>query len=227
MSSSKITYVSIEGNIGSGKSTLLNHLKLKFSGNAKYIFLDEPLHLWESIRDESGENMIQKFYKNQEKYSFPFQIMAYTSRLSVVKSVFESIGNILDHYVIIGERCLGTDRHVFAEMLYKHGKMEPVCYQIYLNLFDIFATLHPPNVIIYVDTSPEICYERVNKRSRSGEEIISLDYLQSCHEHHVQFINDAMSNTKQFIIQGNIDIHDDKNPNVLDCWAEEIGKLFE
>jgi len=65
--------ISIEGNIGSGKSTLLSNLKLRYKGHQDIVFVDEPVSEWETIVDPSdGENMIQKFYKDQEKYSFPF-----------------------------------------------------------------------------------------------------------------------------------------------------------
>ena len=70
----KIIY--IEGNIGSGKSTLVSNLKKHYEGRSDILFLQEPVHLWENIKDEDGNNMIEKFYSNQEKYSFAFQIMA-------------------------------------------------------------------------------------------------------------------------------------------------------
>ena len=44
--------ISIEGNIGSGKSTLVEYLKSL--GN--YIFVDEPVNEWLSIKDKDGSN---------------------------------------------------------------------------------------------------------------------------------------------------------------------------
>ncbi len=46
--------ISIEGNIGSGKSTLVEYLK---SLN-KYIFVDEPVNEWLSIKDKDGMNAL-------------------------------------------------------------------------------------------------------------------------------------------------------------------------
>jgi predicted AAA+ superfamily ATPase len=63
--------VSIEGNIGSGKTTLLSNVKKALQGEEKIIFLKEPVDDWESIRDKNGLTMLQKFYADQEKYSFP------------------------------------------------------------------------------------------------------------------------------------------------------------
>ena len=93
--------ISVEGSIGSGKSTLLKRLKdiLKESNNI--IFLQEPVDEWETIKDKNGITILQKFYEDQEKYSFAFQMMAYISRLSLLKRTIEE--NPLK--IIITERC--------------------------------------------------------------------------------------------------------------------------
>jgi len=106
--------ISIEGNIGSGKSTILNSLKEYFKSNQKIVFLQEPVAEWNEIRDKNNITILSKFYENQKKYSFAFQMMAYISRLSLLK---DTIAKYPDS-IIITERCLNTDRHVFAKMLY-------------------------------------------------------------------------------------------------------------
>jgi len=40
------------------------------------------------------------------------------------------------------------------------------------------------NKFIYLQTSPEIIFERVKKRARSEDEIIPLEYLEDIHTHH-------------------------------------------
>ena len=77
--------ISIEGNIGSGKSTLLENLKEKYKDDNKMVFLDEPVKLWNNIKDKNGMTMLEKFYSDQDKYSFSFQMMAYISRLNVLR----------------------------------------------------------------------------------------------------------------------------------------------
>ena len=77
--------LSIEGNIGSGKSTLLEKLKAVYKDDPKMVFLDEPVKCWNNIKDANGVTMLEKFYSDQDKYSFPFQMMAYISRLAVMK----------------------------------------------------------------------------------------------------------------------------------------------
>jgi deoxyadenosine/deoxycytidine kinase len=134
MNKSNNILVSIEGNIGTGKSTLLKKLEDKCnneyipnSGNKKVIFLKEPVDSWSKIRDENNVTMLEKFYADQKKYSFSFQMMAYISRLVLLKEAMETNENA----IIITERSLFTDRFVFAKMLYDSGNIEFINYQIY------------------------------------------------------------------------------------------------
>ena len=64
--------ISIEGNIGSGKSTLVEELRKKFGNNEKVCFLQEPVDIWNTIKDKDGNTMIAKFYADTKKYSFAF-----------------------------------------------------------------------------------------------------------------------------------------------------------
>jgi deoxyadenosine/deoxycytidine kinase len=218
--------ISIEGNIGSGKSTLLESLRKKYEDDTHVIFLREPVDDWEKIKDKEGINMLKKFYLDQEKYSFAFQMMAYISRLKILRDTIKEIKktkNPEEKFIIITERSLYTDKHIFAKMLYDQGKIEDVCYQIYLNWFDEFASDFDIKNTIYVNTEPKKCYERIHKRSREGEEVIPLNYLESCHNYHNEFLD--IIKTEKLEIDGNIDIY--KNREVLDQWLEEIKLMIE
>ena len=94
--------ISVEGNIGSGKSTLVDNLKRHLSNKEiNYVFVQEPVDIWNTITDKEGEPILTKFYRDQERYSFSFQMMAYISRLSILrKAVKENPDS-----VIITELC--------------------------------------------------------------------------------------------------------------------------
>lgn len=222
------TIVSIEGNIGSGKSTLLANLRQHYENNSNVVFLKEPVDEWEKIKDENGETILKKFYADQEKYSFPFQMMAYVSRLKVLRDTLKTIKNDSENrnIVIITERSLYTDKMVFAKMLYDSKKIEHVNYQIYLNWFDTFSNEFPVNKVVYVKTSPEKCYQRIVKRSRTGEENIPLDYLASCSNYHDNMLDKQNLECvclDQLILDGNVDIYEIKNQ--VTEWINEIDKF--
>jgi deoxyadenosine/deoxycytidine kinase len=215
---SKVTVITIEGNIGSGKSTLLENLKQEFSSDASIIFMKEPVDEWEEIKDANGNTMLQKFYENQEKYSFPFQMMAYISRLKLLKETIENYPNA----TIITERSLYTDKYVFAKMLYETNNIEDVNYQIYCKWFDTFVKDYPITGIIYVKADPNICHDRIAKRSRVGESNIPLDYLISCDKYHDDMldIENQLMSKNQVVLDGNVDIFENKD--VLNIWTQNI-----
>ena len=212
---------SIDGNIGSGKSTLLNNLKKFYKNNLNVIFLDEPVLKWQNIKDSNGITMIQKFYSDQEKYSFSFQMMAYISRLSIIRNAIK----LNPKAIFITERSLLTDKFVFAKMLFDQSKIEDVNYQIYLSWFDEFADDYPIETIIYVNTNPDICYDRIQKRSRLGEEVIPLNYLASCDQYHNEFIK-IMSKICNIIeLNGNKDVFIESN--IINEWIDIIDKRIK
>jgi deoxyadenosine/deoxycytidine kinase len=210
--------VSFDGNIGSGKSTLLQHIKDKYRDDPCYIFLKEPVDEWSLIKDENNVTILEKFYVDQKKYSFAFQMMAYISRLNLLKNAVKGMDPD-KKYVIVTERTLNTDRFVFAKMLFETGKMEEVMYQVYLKWFDTFSTEFSVDKVVYIKTMPEVCRERVAKRCREGEEIIPLEYLQSCDRYHDKMIQNN-DESKNLVLDGNIDIY--TNTEQVEKWIHEI-----
>jgi deoxycitidine kinase/deoxyguanosine kinase len=241
----EIRIISIEGNIGSGKSTLLANLKKHFNNNNRVIFLREPVDEWSKIKDENGTTILEKFYADQDKYSFPFQMMAYVSRLKLFKDAVnecraetfkflreKDYTQPYNHdetiiYYIITERSLFTDKMVFAKMLYDSGKIESINYQIYLNWFNTFADEYTVNKIIYVNANPEICYKRVGKRHRDGEDKIPLEYLNNCHLYHNNMLDKNTSDCvceSQLVLDGNIDIYE--NTAIINEWISNIEQFI-
>jgi deoxyadenosine/deoxycytidine kinase len=173
--------ISIEGNIGSGKSTLIELLK---GSGLNCIFIPEPVNVWNEVKDLSGVGILERYYQDSERYAFPFQMMAYITRLSIINKTVKEFPDS----VIITERSIHTDREVFAKMLYDSGKINHIEYTIYLKWFDELSTV-PLDAIIYLKVSPEICKEHIMKRNRQGEEEIQLSYLENCHNYHEVWIN--------------------------------------
>jgi len=176
--------ISIDGNIGSGKSTCVNYLKeYSKKNNTGLVFLQEPVNEWKHIVDENSIDILTLFYGNQKKYSFSFQMMAYISRLALLKKAIKEHPDS----IIITERCLHTDRNVFAKMLYDSKMINQIDYTIYNKWFNNFIEEVPISGIIYLKSNPEIAYGRILERNRDGE-FISLDYLKSCNSYHDNWI---------------------------------------
>ena len=208
---------SIEGNIGSGKSTFVKKLQksLKTIYNCNILYLQEPVDIWETICDKEGKNIIEKYYDDNKKYAFSFQMMAYISRLVKLKELIQNNTNS----IIITERSLYTDKYVFCKMLYDDDKIEEVNYIIYLKWFDYFIKDIPISTLIYINTSPIICLDRIKKRNRKGENI-PLEYLKKCHDYHETFCNDDKFNV--LMLNGDIDI----NNNDYNDWVDMVKNFI-
>jgi deoxyadenosine/deoxycytidine kinase len=212
--------VSIEGNIGSGKSTLLENLKNNYKNDSKVVFLKEPVDEWEKITDRQGNTMLQKFYGDQKSYSFSFQMMAYISRLAEFK---KAVKKNPQAKIFITERSLDTDKYVFAQMLFDDNKIEDVNFQIYTRWFDTFSEEFNINKFVYVKAEPEICSERILKRSRSGENGIPLDYLKNCDKYHNNMMFERIS-APCLTLDGNMNIYE--NSEIVKKWIDQIDKFI-
>ena len=196
--------ISIEGNIGAGKSTLVEQLKKRYADNTDIVFLQEPVDSWQAIT-QSGKTMLELFYENQQKYSFAFQVMAYMSRLRMIKDEVEKAGSE-NVKTIVMERSLEADREIFAKMLFEDGMIEECMYKIYQLMSDDGLLDYSSDGVIWLNTPPDECHRRIAVRSREGEALIGLEYLTKCDNYHRDWLLGKYSNGFIFIVDGNKDV---------------------
>lgn len=214
--------ISVEGNIGAGKSTIIDNLKDHMKGNTDIMFLKEPVDIWETIKDtKTDENILQKFYNDSNKYAFSFQVMAYVTRLSTIRT---AIRENPDCKIIICERSLDADKNIFAKMLYEDNKIEDINYQIYLHFYNEYVKDYKLAGIVYINADADVCYQRTVKRSRNGESGITKEYLQKCKDYYDDWL---FTNNKDTDIL-NIDANEDVTYNMFDKedkgleWLQKI-----
>lgn len=175
--------ISIEGNIGSGKSTIIDFLKSL--NNDNIVFVDEPVDEWLNIKSNK-KNALELFYEDQTKNAFWFQILAYITRL---RNLLETVRKN-PNKIIITERSIYTDKYVFAQMLFEDGNISDIEFQTYNYWFDTFEKQTRIDIVLYVNTEPEECMNRIHTRNRPEETKIPLEYLQNCHKKHKDWIYD-------------------------------------
>ena len=94
--------------------------------------------------------------------------------------------------MFITERCLLTDYEVFAKMLRFDGQMDVLEFSLYKRWYDMVdAKATALSAIIYVDTQPELCVDRIKGRARDGEEGIPLSYLTSLDHFQSEMVTNA------------------------------------
>ena len=171
----------LEGNIGAGKTSLGNILK----DSQEFEFLEEPVDTW---RDGFAGNLFEMFYTDMPRWSFTFQIMAFTTRAKTWSEILEKVQG--DRVVL--ERSIYTDRNVFAKNLYAGGAMNDSEWQVYQQLWEFLASNYceKPQKIIYLRTPAELCLERIKKRGRNEEQQMPLDYLKNLEDLHDEWLMD-------------------------------------
>ncbi len=167
--------ISIEGNIGTGKTTLMRFIKETYKNNSKVIFIEEPVDLWIKLKSDDGENILEKFYKNKERWSYSFQMHAFITRSK------ELINQSQDKVIII-ERSVLTDRNVFAKMLYETGCISDIEWKLYDEWFNWLSGHFKcimPDIYVYIRADTNTSYHRMLKRCRKEETSVDYDYINS------------------------------------------------
>ena len=228
----------IEGNIGTGKTTFLNLLK-NYIEKFRDINLDarvvlEPVDEWMETRDSDGKNILEKFYSDQGRYSYIFQMNSFISRIKRIadesskpsllkehtKNTADTADNSMEKLMLV-ERSIYTDKNCFAENCYESGTMTKLEYDVYCKwnnwLSDEFNVR--PDAYIYLRCFPNVNSDRIAKRSRDGESNIPIEYLEILHNKHEKW----MAKEKESIPVLTIDALEDFNdPEVMDRIVEDI-----
>ncbi|XP_002826546.1 thymidine kinase 2, mitochondrial isoform X4 [Pongo abelii] len=88
------------------------------------------------------------------------------------------------------ERSIHSARYIFVENLYRSGKMPEVDYVVLSEWFDWILRNMDVSVdlIVYLRTNPETCYQRLKRRCREEEKVIPLEYLEAIHHLHEEWL---------------------------------------
>lgn len=172
-------YFVLEGNIGAGKSTFLRIINNFL--NAQVVF--EPHEKWQNV---AGENLLDRFYADTQRWSYTFQTYAFITRILER----EKAARKNNYPFQILERSVYSDRYCFAQNCYELGLMTSLEWKLYQEWFAWLVDTYTakPSGFIYMQTDPKICYKRLLKRGRSEETSVSLEYLELLHNKHEKWL---------------------------------------
>lgn len=158
--------VAIEGLCGAGKSTLTNNL----CQLCNYTAFNEPV--------ESNPFLVD-YYKDPNRWAYAMQVNLLWERFRMFQEA---------HYrALRGEICI-ADRSIygdaaFALVQHKDKYFTEKEFKSYKTMHETIQPLLPyPDLIIWLELSPEEAMGRVRKRSRECESNIPIDYLRNLYE---------------------------------------------
>ncbi|XP_039744812.1 thymidine kinase 2, mitochondrial [Pteropus medius] len=162
--------VCVEGNIASGKTTCLEF----FANTTDIEVLPEPVPKWRNVR---GHNPLGLMYLDACRWGLTLQTYVQLTMLDRHTHPQTSPVRLM-------ERSIHSARYIFVENLYRSGKMPEVDYVVLSEWFDWIVRNIDVSVdlIVYLQTTPETCYQRLKMRCREEEKVIPLEYLAAIHD---------------------------------------------
>ncbi|KAK7114289.1 hypothetical protein V1264_000373 [Littorina saxatilis] len=179
--------VCVEGNIGSGKTTLLDYFRTKPGVEV----IQEPVEMWRNVR---GHNALEQMYQDPSRWSMTLQTYVQLTMLDIHTRPQKEPVRMM-------ERSIHSARYCFVQNLHNSGNMSDIefvildeWYQWILRSQDVHA-----DRIVYLETSPETCHDRIMKRCRSEETGIPIELLQNLHTLHEDWLKH-----KRFPLQASV-----------------------
>jgi len=181
----KYNYVVIEGNIGAGKTTLATKIADQFNA-----------HL---ILEQFAENpFLPKFYNDPGKFSFPLELSFLASRYKQLKEELEP-QNLFKSFTV-------ADYYFMKSLVFAASTLSGDEYNLYRQIFYIiYGSLPKPDIYIYLHLNPEKLLRNIEKRGRSYEKSITLNYLRKIQDSYFTFFRQNPENKYVVIDVNEID----------------------
>lgn len=197
----------VDGVVGVGKSTLQRIMVEEFG----YVPFEEPV---------VNNPILDKFYYDRKRYSFPLQVFFLNERFKHIK-----IASKIDNAVL--DRSIYGDL-IFAKMLKDSGDMTEEEFDIYIGLFrNMIAHCEPPKLMIYLEVSPEEAAKRIAKRGREYELQTEMDYWIRLNREYRKYFNQYNFSPVLKINVDNVDFENNTEDReyVLGLIKEKISEL--
>lgn len=204
-------HIAIAGNIGSGKTTLTGLLAEHYKFKAQYESVDDNPYL-------------ESFYEDMKRWSFNLQIYFLNTRFRQIVNIQRSKENVIQ------DRTIYEDAYIFAPNLHEMGLMSSRDFQTYRDLFDLMTTfISPPDLLIYLRADVSLLVKQIQKRGRSYETSIRLDYLQSLNEKYEKWISSYREGRLLIIDVNKIRFEENKEDlgYIIDLINAELFGLFK
>lgn len=169
----------VEGIVGTGKSTFLE----PFQKYPQMDILPEPVAQWQNL---NGTDLLDLVYRYPERWATTQESYVQLTMLEEHvrnEAVFKAM-----------ERSIHSARHVFNEYFYQTHQTKFVEYALldswyqFLNNEDLTGFNLDADMIFYLQTDPEIAYQRAVSRGRPEEATLQKEFLYGIHRLHEDWL---------------------------------------
>jgi len=153
-----VPFVAIEGPIGVGKTSLAKEVAATFN-----------YHLLKEIVDENP--FLNKFYEDIEEWSFQTEMFFLCNRYKQLTDIKK--------LRLAQKTAVASDYHIFKNLIFAKRTLAPTEYDKYEEIYQILTKDMPvPNVVVYLHASVDTLMQRIAKRGREFEKMISREYME-------------------------------------------------
>ncbi len=199
-------HIAIAGNIGSGKTTLTKMLAKRYGWTPRF----EPV---------DNNPYLEDFYADMKRWSFNLQLYFLNKRFKEVVEISQSKDTIIQ------DRTIFEDARIFAPNLHGQGMMSDRDFRNYTDLFDLMMSLVKlPDLMIYIRSTIPNLVAQIQKRGRSYEQTIQLDYLQGLNNRYEEWIAGYKGNL--IIVDGDTCKFGDNHEHFLQVTDMIDAKLY-
>lgn len=195
-------YIVVEGNIGAGKTSLVKMISKQY--NARMIleqFADNPF--------------LPKFYKDQERYSFPLELSFLADRYRQLKTKLGD-QDLFKSFTI-------SDYYFMKSLIFAKTTLADDEFRLYRQIFNIiYQSLPKPCLYIYLHLDVEKILYNINCRGRDYEKAITAEYLEKIQTGYFDFFKQETDMKILVVDTCNVDFVNNK-----DDYENLISTIFE
>jgi len=197
-------HIAVSGNIGSGKTTLTEKLAKHYGWKAEFEAVDDNPYL-------------PDFYEDMKRWSFHLQVYFLNSRFTQLTKIQQS------DTPTIQDRTIYEDAYIFAANLYKSKLLTQRDYANYQSLFNsMIAHVKAPDLLIYLKADIPKLVGQIEKRGRSYETTMRIDYLKNLNTHYKEWIAGYTEGKLLIIDVNNLDFVE--NPGDFSLVVERVER---
>lgn len=197
-------HIAVSGNIGSGKTTLTEKLAKHYGWKAEFEAVDDNPYL-------------PDFYEDMKRWAFHLQVYFLNSRFNQIKKIQESDNPTIQ------DRTIYEDAYIFAANLYKSQLLTERDYENYQSLFSsMLSHVKAPDLLIYLKADIPKLVGQIEKRGRTYETTMRIDYLKNLNTHYEEWIAGYTEGKLLIIDVNNLDFVE--NPGDFSFVVEKVER---